>query len=126
MRTLRWFIWAALSALILSVQALAQAPASKQVEVFGQKIHYLEAGSGATVVLLHGLGGDGSNWALTLPALAKNFHVFVPDQIGFGDSDKPMIEYRVGTLVDFLDASVAGRQLAGRMDRAGLHVGSPG
>ena len=92
------------SLLFLPLLALAQAPASKQVEVFGQKIHYLEAGSGPTVVLLHGLGGDGANWAFTLPALAKSFHVFVPDQIGFGQSDKPLIDYRVGTLVDFLEA----------------------
>lgn len=94
-----------LIALALSSCALwAQAPASKDVEVFGQKIHYLEAGAGPTVVLLHGLGGDATNWAFTVPALAKNFHVVVPDQIGFGESAKPMINYRVGTLVDFLNA----------------------
>ena len=81
----------------------AQAPPSKQVEIFGQKIHYLEVGSGPTVILLHGLGGDKTNWAFTAPALAKNYHVYVPDQIGFGESDKPLIEYRVGTLVDFLE-----------------------
>src|SRR5712692_8829536 len=80
----------------------AQAPASKQIEVFGQKIHYLEAGAGANVILLHGLGGDSSNWAPTTPALASKYHVWVPDQIGFGASDKPLIPYRVGTLVDFL------------------------
>ena len=101
----------------------AQTPVSKQVDVFGQKIHYVEAGSGPTVILLHGLGGDVSNWAATVPALAKNFHVFVPDQIGFGDSSKPMIDYRVATLVDFLDgfckklginkAAVVGNSLGG-------------
>ena len=101
----------------------AQAPASKQVEVFGQKIHYLEAGSGPDVILLHGLGADSTNWAMNTAVLAKNFHVFVPDQIGFGESDKPMINYRVGTLVDFLDgfykkvgitkATVVGNSLGG-------------
>jgi 2-hydroxy-6-oxonona-2,4-dienedioate hydrolase len=29
--------------------------------------------------------------------------VIAPDQIGFGKSDRPMIKYRVGTYVDFLD-----------------------
>lgn len=101
----------------------AQMPASKQVEVYGQKIHYLEAGSGPAVILLHGLGGDVSNWAMNTPVLGKNFHVFVPDQIGFGESEKPMINYRVATLVDFLDgfmkklgiakASVVGNSLGG-------------
>jgi 2-hydroxy-6-oxonona-2,4-dienedioate hydrolase len=101
----------------------AQAPASKQVEVFGQKIHYLEAGSGPNVILLHGLGADATNWAMNTAVLAKSFHVFVPDQIGFGESDKPLINYRVGTLVDFLDgfykkvgitkATVVGNSLGG-------------
>jgi pimeloyl-ACP methyl ester carboxylesterase len=101
----------------------AQAPASKQVEVFGQKIHYLEAGSGPNVILLHGLGADSTNWAMNTAVLAKSFHVFVPDQIGFGESDKPLINYRVGTLVDFLDgfyknvgitkATVVGNSLGG-------------
>jgi 2-hydroxy-6-oxonona-2,4-dienedioate hydrolase len=86
-----------------AVVVWAQAPPSKQVEIFGQKIQYMEAGSGPTVILLHGLGGDKSNWAYTAPVLAKNFHVYVPDQIGFGESDKPLINYRIGTLVDFLD-----------------------
>ncbi len=109
--------------LLLASLLLAQAPASKQVEVFGQKIHYLEAGSGPSVILLHGLGADASNWAMNTSVLAKSFHVFVPDQIGFGESDKPLVNYRVGTLVDFLDgfckklgiakASVVGNSLGG-------------
>ena len=108
---------------LVAAAAFAQAPASKTVEVFGQKVHYLEAGTGPTVILLHGLGADSSNWALNTPLLAKNFHVFVPDQIGFGESDKPLINYRVATLVDFLDgfmkktgiakASMVGNSLGG-------------
>jgi pimeloyl-ACP methyl ester carboxylesterase len=61
------------------------------------------AGSGPNVILLHGLGADSTNWAMNTAVLAKTFHVLVPDQIGFGESDQPMINYRVGTLVDFLD-----------------------
>ncbi|HEV8038705.1 MAG TPA: alpha/beta hydrolase [Bryobacteraceae bacterium] len=113
--------------IVLSIASVclvcAQAPASKQVEVFGQKIHYLEAGSGPDVILLHGLGADSTNWAMNTAVLAKSFHVLVPDQIGFGESDKPMINYRVGTLVDFLDgfykkvgitkATVVGNSLGG-------------
>jgi pimeloyl-ACP methyl ester carboxylesterase len=96
------FAWV-VAGLVSTVVVWAQAPPSKQVEIFGQKIHYIEVGSGSTVILLHGLGGDKTNWAFTAPVLGKNYHVYVPDQIGFGESDKPMIEYRVGTLVDFLD-----------------------
>lgn len=88
----------------LTATAWAQDAAIKQVEIYGQKIYYQEAGAGPDVILLHGLGGDRSNWNATVPALAAKFHVFVPDQVGFGQSDKPMIDYRVATLVDFLNA----------------------
>lgn len=93
-----------LSAVIASAAQQAQPTlAQKEVVVFGQKIRYLEAGSGPTVILLHGLGGSGQNWMFTVGALSPQFHVVVPDQIGFGNSDKPMINYRVRTYVDFLD-----------------------
>src|SRR5436853_5861828 len=80
------------------------APVSdKWATVYGVKIHYLEVGSGPIVMLQHGLGGDVSNWAQTIGPLSQRYRVIVPDQIGFGKSDKPLINYRVATLVDFLD-----------------------
>jgi len=88
----------------LAATAWAQDAAIKQVEIYGQKIYYQEAGAGPDVILLHGLGADRSAWAATVPALAGKYHVYVPDQVGFGQSDKPGIDYRVGTLVEFLDA----------------------
>ena len=110
-----------LAALCAALQA--QPAIDKQIDVFGQKIHYLEEGSGPAVILLHGLGGDATNWGQNLPALAAKYHVFAIDQIGFGKSDKPMINYRVQTLVEFLDAfcrkleiskaSVVGNSLGG-------------
>jgi pimeloyl-ACP methyl ester carboxylesterase len=78
------------------------AAAAKDVSVLGFKMHYLEAGRGAPVVLLHGLGGDGSRWAPNIDPLAKDFHVFALDQIGFGDSDKPLANYHTGMLSEFL------------------------
>jgi 2-hydroxy-6-oxonona-2,4-dienedioate hydrolase len=111
-----------LAILIGSVSAWAQT-APKQADIFGQKIQYVEAGSGPNVILLHGLGGDAANWIMTIPALASKYHVWAPDQIGFGASDKPFINYRVGTLVDFLEgfckrlgidkATVVGNSLGG-------------
>lgn len=94
----------------------APAVADKYATVYGAKIHYLEAGSGPVVILLHGLGGDTSNWAMTVGALAQKYRVIVPDQIGFGKSDKPLMNYRVGTLVDFL----AGFYKELKIDRAVL------
>src|SRR5438067_4112442 len=85
--------------------ASAQPPTTavaKNVTVLGFKLHYLEAGRGAPVVLLHGLGGDGSRWAPNIDPLAKDFHVFALDQIGFGQSDKPLANYHTGMLAEFL------------------------
>lgn len=73
----------------LTASAWAQDAATKQVEIYGQKIYYQEAGSGPDVILLHGLGADGSNWAPTVSALAAKFHVFVPDQVGLADPTSP-------------------------------------
>jgi pimeloyl-ACP methyl ester carboxylesterase len=113
-----------LSALSLSVFAQT-APQEKSATVFGAKIVYLEAGDAAkpTVILLHGLGADTASWYFNLSALAADYHVIAPDQIGFGKSDKPMLKYRVGTYVDFLDrfmtelkiekASLVGNSLGG-------------
>ncbi|HYQ91697.1 MAG TPA: alpha/beta fold hydrolase [Candidatus Competibacteraceae bacterium] len=93
---------------ILFLIAFNPAPAQttfgqeKEIEVLGQHLHYVEAGSGPTVVLLHGLGADYTTWLPILPVLAPYFHVYALDQLGFGQSDKPMIPYRPRTLVDFL------------------------
>ena len=89
---------------LVSFAVLAQPAARKSIEVMGQKLNYLEAGSPANpaVVLLHGLGGDTSNWAANIGVLAQQYHVLVLDQIGFGNSEKPALNYRIGTLVDFL------------------------
>ncbi|HRH41732.1 MAG TPA: alpha/beta hydrolase [Pyrinomonadaceae bacterium] len=102
---MRRTIYLAVITLTLAIVAIAQAPQEKFATVFGAKIRYLEAGDSTkpTVVLLHGLGGNGDGWAGNIPALSTNYHVIAPDQIGFGKSDKPFIKYRIGTYVDFLD-----------------------
>jgi pimeloyl-ACP methyl ester carboxylesterase len=86
--------------------ALQTVPARSEgtATVYGVKIHYVEAGSGPVVVLLHGLGGNTTNWAFNIAPLAQKYRVVVLDQIGFGQSDKPLINYRIATYVDFLDA----------------------
>jgi len=110
---------------LLAPSALCAQSQEKTVSVFGAKINYVEAGdpSKPTVILLHGLGGQSANWAFNIPALAANYHVIAPDQIGFGKSDRVMLKYRVATYVDFLDklmselkiekASLVGNSLGG-------------
>jgi pimeloyl-ACP methyl ester carboxylesterase len=67
------------------------AVASRFVDVEGMRTHYLEAGSGFPVVLLHSgeFGGCAElSWEFNLPALAEHFQVIAPDWLGFGESAK--------------------------------------
>jgi pimeloyl-ACP methyl ester carboxylesterase len=97
---------AATSVQAFTAQAGTQAALSfpdKDVIVYGQRIRYIDTGSGPVVILLHGLGGSSLAWLPNIAPLATKFRVVVPDQLGFGKSDKPLIAYRIGTYVDFLD-----------------------
>ena len=95
----------------------------KFVTVFGARIHYVDVGAGPTVILLHGLADDVGVWGSVMPALAAKHRVIALDQVGFGRSDKPLLNYRVSTFVDFLDgflnelkikrASLVGNSLGG-------------
>ena len=55
------------------------------------KTHFLEAGSGPDLVLLHG-GEYGASaeitWRRNIDELAKQFHVIAPDMLGWGGTDK--------------------------------------
>jgi pimeloyl-ACP methyl ester carboxylesterase len=92
-------------------------------EVDGLTLHYVVAGRGPAVVLLHGLGGFALSWRHTIDALASRATVFAVDLPGFGRSAKPRTEYRLGyfarALHAFLDsmgiaqASLVGHSLGG-------------
>jgi pimeloyl-ACP methyl ester carboxylesterase len=98
-------------------------PADKTIALFGQTIHYWDVGSGPVVVLVHGLGSRKEDWLPVLEPLAQKYRLLVPDQIGFGKSDKPLLDYSVQTYVDFLNeflrqlkvekASLVGESLGG-------------
>jgi pimeloyl-ACP methyl ester carboxylesterase len=86
-----------------TAKVTAESPREQTVTVFGQKLHYLEAGNdGPAVILLHGLGADSTIWAANVAALSEKTRVYAIDQIGFGRSDKPPLDYRIATFSDFL------------------------
>lgn len=51
------------------------------------RLHYLAAGQGPRVVLLHGGFGGAGNWYRTLGPLARHFRVLAPDRPGYGLAD---------------------------------------
>jgi len=62
---------------------------SSNADVDGVKIHYLKAGDGPAVILLHGYTQTSRMWRPIIPLLAKKFMVIAPDLPGIGDSDIP-------------------------------------
>jgi len=62
---------------------------SRTAEVDGLKLHYLTAGHGPAVILLHGYTQTSRMWRPLIPRLAEKFTVIAPDLPGIGDSDIP-------------------------------------
>jgi 3-oxoadipate enol-lactonase len=58
-------------------------------------IHYLQRGHGEPLLLIHGLGGSGADWAFQVAALEHRFRVIVPDLPGSGHSSPPRSEYTI-------------------------------
>ena len=74
----------------------------KTAEIDNNKIRYLEEGSSEnTLLLLHGLGASAERWEHVIPLFAKEYRVIVPDLVGFGHSDKPMVDYTMEYFSEF-------------------------
>jgi 2-hydroxymuconate-semialdehyde hydrolase len=71
--------------------ALPPGVASRYVMAGGVRTHYLEAGAGEPLILLHSaeFGGRSEfSWRYNLAALAERFQVYAPDMVGFGRTEK--------------------------------------
>jgi 2-hydroxymuconate-semialdehyde hydrolase len=87
--------------------------------------HYLKAGTGSPVLLLHGGASDSRDWLGTMDALSNSGTFYAPDLIGYGQSDKSKDGYYLSDFVDFtmgfsealgLDGAVlVGHSLGGRV-----------
>ena len=72
-------------------------------EVGDQRLHYVEAGDGPLVVLLHGFPEFWYGWRLQIqPLAAAGFRVVAPDTRGYNMSSRPdgVAAYDVGKLAD--------------------------
>jgi pimeloyl-ACP methyl ester carboxylesterase len=66
-----------------------EAVASRTVKIDGANLHYLTAGHGPALVLLHGYAETSLMWKPIIPSLAQRFTVIAPDLPGIGGSDIP-------------------------------------
>jgi len=62
---------------------------SRTAEVGGVTLHYLTAGHGPAVILLHGYTQTSRMWRPIMPRLAEKFTVIAPNLPGIGDSSIP-------------------------------------
>jgi pimeloyl-ACP methyl ester carboxylesterase len=63
--------------------------AARDAAANGLKLHYLTAGHGPAVVLLHGYAQSSRMWKPLIPKLAGTFTVIAPDLPGIGESEIP-------------------------------------
>jgi pimeloyl-ACP methyl ester carboxylesterase len=72
---------------------------TRWVGVNGIRVHCLTAGgAGSPVVLLHGGGIDSASFIYGHRTLAEGHRAFAPDWPGYGQSDKPDLDYATGLL----------------------------
>lgn len=95
----------------------------KYLDLHGERVAYLDEGSGEAVLLLHGIAGSSRTWRSVIRPLSRTYRVIAPDLLGHGDSTKPRTDYSLGALSvlvrDVLDelgitrATIVGHSLGG-------------
>jgi pimeloyl-ACP methyl ester carboxylesterase len=82
------------------------------IHVLGARVHYLHAGSGRPMLLIHGLVGSSANWRRNIEVLSRSASVYAIDLVNMGRSQR----------ISGLDASLEATadQVAATMDALGL------
>lgn len=106
---------------------VGEALVERSISAAGLCVRYLEGGTlkasvGPPAVLLHGVGGCADEWGPCMALLAQHRHVFAPDLVGHGGSDKPAAPYDLDCYVQFLDCFFAALGLD-TVDLAGWSAG---
>jgi pimeloyl-ACP methyl ester carboxylesterase len=80
---------AALPALPVSAQTHKTSIESRSAKIDNVQLHYLTAGKGPPVLLVHGYAETSRMWRPIIPMLAEKFTVIAPDLPGIGESSIP-------------------------------------
>ena len=90
---------------LLSFQRKAAKLKIQSVTVGDHTITYSEGGTGDTIVMVHGFGGNKDNWLRFAKFITPKYHVILPDLPGFGESTRLQnAHYNIMAQVDRLNA----------------------
>lgn len=104
---IRFILSSVLLVLALTISAAAQGQTEirdRFADVNGVKLHYLIAGKGDPVILLHGYAQNSHMWRPLMVEVAKSHLVIAPDLRGFGQSSKPTSGYTKKTMAQDVHA----------------------
>lgn len=95
----------------------------KYLDVHGERVAYLDEGTGDAILLIHGIAGSSQTWRSVIGPLSRKYRVVAPDLLGHGNSSKPRSDYSLGAMSvlvrDILDglgitrATIVGHSLGG-------------
>lgn len=92
---------------LIALQRRVAGLRSHRLVVDDHTLHYLEGGSGDTLLLIHGFGADCDAWAPMAASLTSQYHVVAPDLPGFGDSSRvPSASYTLDDQLGRLEAFI--------------------
>ena len=76
------------------------------VDILGSKMAYIDVGEGDPILFLHGTPTSSYLWRNVMPHLEGQGRLIAPDNIGFGKSDQPEMDYTFGDQYPYFEAFV--------------------
>jgi triacylglycerol lipase len=93
-----------IAAFWMTLERLSSGLKERFVQVDSLEIPYLETGNGPPLILIHGFGGDGYNFARVARHLRRRFRVLIPDLPGFGKATRAVeIRYSIDAQADRIE-----------------------
>lgn len=76
------------------------------IDILGSKMAYIDVGEGDPILFLHGQPTSSYLWRNVMPHLEGQGRLIAPDNIGFGKSDQPEMDYTFGDQYPYLEAFI--------------------